>query len=471
MSLSEAGGALTGPFRALLAALRSIDTRLALRRAGDVNDSVHADPILVGTLVLLGALGLVLPFDGHGFISADALYPVQIVEYGLFDFRPPPPNRIFPDVALHWLVSTATADPLLQKLIVGIVLFAAMAVLVGVFKGLLGFALFMAITVSGGFEMLVSASHYSLPLTVLIYGFVHGGRWQWPMLFVLVFSNPLVLVPLAVLLVEPADARTWLSRVAVVGAAMLANTLYSEFSETLVQMIVVFPVWFAGVWIVQRLGLTRLLLAAGCVALPVAAMLDLMPARYAIPAAGSMLVLLLPNRAPRFDWRYAVVPAVVVALFAVTVDWRRADRMTAAYDCLAGELGRRAIGTIAADYWTARPLDLAAGKAGIDLVITQTDFEGGKVHSWMAPHAYYGPQTVWGVRNADTCALIDGSATYCGQATVAPVAETVPLCGVFELTRYETPVPPHHEARPAGKVEAIWRNLEGYVAKVTGKPG
>src|SRR5690606_2100867 len=110
---------------------------------------------------------------------------------------------------------------------------------------------------------------------------------------------------------------------------------------------------------------------------------------------------------------------------------------------------------VAVGHWTAKPLYFAARQAGLPLTITQTDFARNASHPWMAPHSFYGEPTRYAVRDADTCTLIDPSATYCGQASVAKVENVTPICGIFELYRYETAVPEHHTARPASKIDAI----------------
>ena len=420
-------------------------------------------PLLALALVLLAAFNLGRGFDAYDFVNGDTLYPIQMLDFGLLDYRPPPPNRIFPDVALHWLVQFAASEPMAQKLVVGVVLFGLTALAVGLFQGMLAFTLFAAIFVSNGFGFLVSASHYSLPLTVLIYRFAHGRRAELPLLFLLVFSNPLVLLPLAFPLTEPAALRRHAARAAIVFAALAANTLYSEFSETFIQILVVFPLWYAAVWTAGRLGVARLVCLSICLLLPVGAALGLLPARYGVAVAASALLLIFPLRRPAFDWRYVAFPAATVAIFFATADWRRSDSMHAAFDCLAGELAGRGIGVVAADHWSSKPLYFAAKARDVPLTITQTDFASNTVHAWMAPHSFYGEPTEWAVRSSDTCTLIDGSATYCGQASAAQVASVEPVCGVFELYRYETPVPANHAGVPSGKWDAIGRNLDRYI--------
>lgn len=454
---------------ALLGALRAADGVFAPERLDGVrHPALIATLLLALTLALLAIFNLRQGFDIFNFVHADSLYPVQMLDFGLLEFRPPPPNRLFPDVALHWLAQPFLPDPLMQKLAVGAMLFAATLFFTAMVKGKLALALLAAILVSSGFEVLVSATHYSLPLLVLLYQAARG-PWQVPVLFALTFVNPLVLLPLAFLLVDKdrASAHGWRALAVLAGLAL--STLYSEFSVTIVQIVALFPFWYGGVWLARRLRLQHLAAAALCVLLPLAALAGLVHARYALPVAASVLVLMFPTRRAAFDWRALAFPVLAVAIFAATADWRRHDRLQAAYDCLAEELSSRNITVIAAGHWTATPLYFAAKKAGLTLTITQTDFARNISHPWMAPHDFYGERTHWAVRDDDTCALIDTSATYCGQASVAQVAESVPVCGVFNLYRYETMVPEHHVARPAGKIEAIGHNLMHYVGVVAAR--
>lgn len=463
MSVAE-GGVAPRRSRLVPAALRTADARLAPAGLAHVPQAAGLSTLISAlTLVLLAALNLRHGYDVFTFVNGDNLYPVQMLDFGLLEFRPPPPNRLFPDVFAHWLAQPVLPDPLSQKLAVGVGLFALTLFFVGAFRGPLALALFAAIFVSNGFEVLVSASHYSLPLTVLLYLFARGGRWETPALFALTFFNPMILLPLAFVLVEPERLRAHGVRLAAVLAALALNTAYSEFSMTIVQIVVLFPVWFAGIWAAGRLGLKNLLSAAVCLFLPLAAVAGLVEARYAVPVAASVLVLMFPARGASVDWRGIAFPVLAAGIFAATADWQRHDRMQAAYDCLAEELAGRGIAAIAAGHWTAKPLYFAAKKAGLPLTIAQTDFERDISHPWMAPYDFYGAPAHWSVRDEDTCTVIDPSATYCGQASVANVVETVPVCGAFTLYRYDTAVPAGHLERPSGKVEAIGRNLAHYV--------
>lgn len=445
----------------------ALEERLGRERLAGLK--LPVDAVLATVLAVLAAASLVKGFDAFEFVTGDALFSIQILDFGAFEFRPPPPNRLVPDIALHWLVNPLLPDPYLQKLAVGLLLFVVSALSVGLFRGLVAFALFGAIMVSNGFEFLVSAMHYSLPLTVLACLLARGTRLELPVLFVFVFSNPLVLLPLAFVLVEPDTVSRHLARAAIVAAALAVNTAYSEFSATLLQILAFFPVWYAGAWVVRRLGVGQLAIAALCVMLPLAAAAGLVDARYAVPVAASLVVVLFPARSARFDWRYLAFPVLAVAIFLATVDHTRKDRLAAAYACLADELRQRGIDTIAAGHWTAKPLYFAAKQAGLKLTIAQTDFQRNASHPWMAPHSFYGEPTRYAVRDSDTCTLIDPSATYCGQARVAAVESVTPLCGLFELYRYETPVPANHTPRPAGKADAILRNLGHYVSAVTSR--
>lgn len=448
---------------------------LLARMAAAVDDAFSAEKLarwqspLAAMLILATVLALLAMFNaGNGFdmfnfVNGDTLYPVQMIEYGWLDYRPPPPNRLFPDIFAHWLFQPLFPDPLSQKLAVGLTLLVLTFALVGLTKGLMATALFAAVYLSNGFEVLVSASHYSLPMTVLLYMFARGGRWELPALFFLTFCNPLILLPLAFVLVGQGSLREHATRLVVALAAIALNTAYSEFSATFLQIVFGFPVWYAGVWLATRLGLRNAAMAAACVVLPLAAALDLVFARYAVSVAASILLLLMPDRPGRIDWQVPVFVAGAVAIFFASADWERHDRVQAAYACIVEELAERDVEAIAVGHWTAKPLHYEARRQGVDLTITQMDFARNASHPWMAPHAFNGVPTQWALRDDDTCTFIDPSATYCGQATVAPVVDDERLCGMFDLYRYETAVPAGYQPVPSGKMEAISRNLLHYV--------
>lgn len=455
--------AMTGRNRNLTRMAQTVDQVFSADSLSRWHSPLPATLIMATVLALLVLLNAGNGFDVFNFVNGDTLYPVQMLEHGWLDYRPPPPNRLFPDVFAHWLFEPLFPDPLAQKLAVGIALVAVTFLLVGMVKGLMATALFGAVYLSNGFEVLVSASHYSLPMTVLLYMFAHGGRWEKPALFFLVFCNPLILLPLAFVFVVKASVREHLMRFAVVIAAIVLNTAYSEFSSTFLQIVFGFPVWYAGAWVAMRLGLRNLAMAGAIVFLPIAAALDVVFARYAVSVAASILLLLLPDRRGRLGWQVPAFAACAFAIFFVSADYQRYDQVQAGYQCVVGELAARDITTIAAGHWTAKPLYFEAQRQGVDLTIAQTDFARNATHPWMAPHSFNGIPTQWALRDDDTCAFIDGSATYCGQETVAPIASTERLCGMFGLYRYETAVPANYQPLPSGKTEAIIRNLRHYI--------
>ena len=458
--------AIAAPRRSLARMAQAADRAFAADSVSRWDSPLAATLILATVLALLVLLNAGNGFDMFDFVNGDTLYPVQMLEHGWFDYRPPPPNRLFPDIFAHWLFQPLFPDPLAQKLAVGIAIFVVTFLLVGMTKGLMASALFGAVYLSNGFEVLVSASHYSLPLTVLIFMFARGGRWELPVLFGLTFCNPLVLLPLAFVLVGKAPTGVHLARLAAVLAALALNTAYSEFSSTFLQIMFGFPIWYAGAWVAMRLGLRNAAMAAACVVLPLAAALDIVFARYAVSVAASILLLMMPDRQGRLDWQVPLFMAGAIAIFFVSADWQRHDRVQAGYQCVVEELAARGISAIAAGHWTAKPLHFEARRQGVDLTITQTDFARNASHPWMAPHSFNGVPTQWALRDDDTCAFIDGSATYCGQATVAPVAVDERLCGMFDLYNYETTVPANYQPAPSGKLEAISRNFMHYVGVV-----
>lgn len=446
--------------------VRTLERRLQADRLQSAGFSATAALVLI--LALLAVYSIFRGFDAFEFVTGDALYSIHMLDYGILDFRPPPPNRIVPDIALHWLLNAFVSDPYQQKLLVGAIIFVVTSLCVGLSRGLLAFTAFTAIMLSNGLGILISATHYSLPLTVLAWLATRGTRLELPVLFVLTFSDPLILLPLAFVLVERQEPQVHLARALAIFAALVVNTLYSEFSATIVQIVALFPLWFVCAWIARKLCLTRTAIVAICILLPLVSALGFATDRYTLPVAASLVLLLFPSRRWHFDWRYAAVPALAIAIFLGTVDKRRMETVNAGYRCLVGELAERNIDNVAAGHWTAKPLYFAARQDGVALTITQTDFARNISHPWMAPRSFYGAPTTYAVRDSDTCARINDSDTYCGQANVASVAEVTPLCGMFELFRYETTVPARH-ASPEGKVAAILHNLNHYIQTVAKK--
>lgn len=425
-----------------------------------------ADGALVLGVALLALFGLHNGFDTSVLLSGDALYPVQLLDFALLDFRPPPPNRLFPDVGVHWLLSAVTSDPLTQKIAAGLVLFAATAFLVGLYKGPRVFTIVVLVLIGLGFDFADSASHYTLPLLVLLFQLSSRERIsESVVLFVIVFSNVLVLLPLAVIALDPAGADRLKARTLVAAAGFGAAAIYSDFGLSFVHLAAVMPFWALALLAARRYGLGTALCVAVCLALLLGGALGLVPARYALPVTAAIAVALTPIGPTRFSWRYVAVPAAIAAIFLATMDTGRARQVTAGFDCVAAALAERGISNIAVDHWTAKPLYFAARARGTPLTLTQTDFAEGDSHPWMAPYAFFGAPTPWALRNAESCVLRKNDLTYCGQATLAPPRSREPICGSFELFRYDVAVPLRFEGRPANKLESVTRQLLAYIAK------
>ena len=424
------------------------------------------DLALALAIIGLATVGVLKGFDAAQLISGDALYPVQMVQYWPLDFRPPPPNRIFPDVLAHLLISPVIHDPLTQKLVAGSAILLLVTIFIGLYKGHLVYALTIALFSTAGLEAINSTFHYALPLLILLYQVAKNDRlWRWPILALAVFSDLLALFPLAILLTDTNDVREASKRLTVALLALTAAAAYSDLGAAFAKIALVLPIWIAALVIARHFQAHMLLCTVVALALLLAAFTGLIPLRYAIPIAIAIAIALTDLQRPNFNWRYAITPLAMITVFATTTDSTRANATTTAFDCLARTLADRRIQIVATDHWTAKPLYFAHRKAATNLIITQTDFADGDIHPWMAPYSFHGRPTIWGVRYKTSCRLRNNDRTYCGQATIAPVIRTEQLCNEFELYQYTHPIPQLYTAPPQTKLQAISRALANYIAK------
>ncbi len=442
------------PFRLLTFSLA--DIRLTPRTT---------DVGLLAILSLYVLIGITDGYDAALLVSGDALFPVQFWDFPSLEFRPPPSSNLFPDLLLHGLVQVLVSDPVGQKIIVGIIIFSASAFAIGGYFGAAALIYFLALYAVSGFGFVDSTAHFSLPIMLVLHRLSRDRWFELPALFLIVFSDLLILFPIALLVVLEKPRAPLLRSVAVAAAAAACNILYSEFSVAAVQFAVAFPAFVAAALVARRLGVLRLFSIGLCVALPLIAVLEIAPARYAVPVAAAILLTLLPLRSFIFDWRNLVAPILIAMIFATTLDWERFDRVQNGYDCLADTLSARGIGVVAADHWSAKPLYMSAREGAIPLTITQMDFGEGDIHPWMAPYAFYGAPARHAVRDNDRCAIIGNDAKYCAQDRPAPVDAVERLCGNFELFSYASAIPATAETAPANKAEAIGRNLSAYLKK------
>jgi hypothetical protein len=277
-----------------------------------------------------------------------------------------------------------------------------------------------------------------------------------------------VLIPLMVLLLDPAGASRFKTRAVIAAVAFGAAALYADFGVSVVQLAVILPLWAAVLLVAQRYGLREALLLAITVALIAGAVAGLVPGRYALPVAAALIVVLAPDVTRAFNWRYAAVPAALTVIFLATVDTSRAREITSDFDCLAATLAERGITNVAAEHWTAKPLYFAARQRGSALTITQTDFAEGDNQPWMAPYSFFGAPTKWAVRSDEACRRVNDDPVACGQQSLAPVESQEDICRAFTLYAYEKAVPLRYEPRPVDKLDAIQRQFRAYVEKAAG---
>jgi hypothetical protein len=417
----------------------------------------------LGLLLLIVAIrGVLSPYDVAAMMTADATYGIHMLEVPLLEFRPPPPNRLFPDVMLHALIRPLGLDLVSQKIIVGVAIFIVTAWLIGMYKGIGVLVAYLAITTCAGFGFLNSVEHYSLPLTFLLYQLAGRRALRAVLLFVAVFCDLLIVLPLIVYLFEkaaPADRR-WIVALAI--AAMIAAILYAELAAILVPFAAILPVvTFVAWWASRRGVLMSLCAVVGAVLLVVA--LTGHHARYSLPMLGVLLLIYTPTTVPRINWRAFAAPVAIVLVFLVTHERRLNNGLDSEMRCLADTLQQQGIDNVAVEYWTARPLHFELVRRGRALTLTVVDFNDGDTDPFMAPYAFYGAPTFWGILNHHTCVNVDSHSKHCAQALVAEVISRQQVCNSFELFRYATPIPPRFEGRPAGKLPSLRRNFLNYV--------
>lgn len=406
-------------------------------------------------------------FDLSRFVTGDALYPVQVQHFPVLAFRPPPSNELFPDVLVHLALGPFIADPLWQKIVAGWILYAGMIFAIAWYKGPLAAGLVAGILALTGFGFLDSTSHYTLPLTLLVFQVVRQRFWNGAVLFVIVFSDLLVLLPLIVLLLSEEENKWWPERIAIIALAYCGNAFYSEFSESLMKITLLLPAFGVAALAAKYFGLLRSFAIALAGILPLMGVLGLGAIRYDVAVAACFVLVALPMAPKRgLDWRVLALPVVALGIFTTTASAERLDLHNAQYDCLLDLLADRGITVLAADHWVAKPLYFAALARGQELTITQTDFAEGDSSNWMAPHAFAGAPTPHAVKSDTICSYIAETNAFCSQADVAPVVKAEKVCNGLEFYTYSQNMPLHYQPPAGNKLQSVLRNLSAYVSKV-----
>lgn len=430
-----------------------------------IRKTVVQDISWVLILIALGVYSIFNGFDLSRFVTADALYPVQMLDFSLLSYRPPPSNNLFPDVALHAIVNIFTTDALVQKLIVGWILLALTVICIGITRGataalVVGGMLFLV-----GFGAVDSTSHYTLPLMVLAFQLTRHRGLQNIVLLLIVFSDLLVLLPLSVLVLKNGGEDRLLERLAIIVLAGTANVLHSEFSPVLPKLVVAVGVIWTGALIARFFKLERVMSFGVIAALAVVCALGLLEVRYAVPVAASFALILFEKQSNTFNWRYIAIPAVALGIFTFTADPSRLNAFTAQFDCLLDELAEQKIETITTDHWVSKPLYFAAKAKGQKLHIVQIDYEDRAQSDWMAPLSFLKGQSLYGVKSHTMCDDLSLAAPFCIQEEFAEVASSQLLCDGLEFFTYNQIVPNNKTTVPGNKFEAIGYNLNNYLGK------
>jgi len=454
-------------FRSAAASAGALVERQVDRLARLMNTQAVAAGGAAAVLLALALYSLLVAgFDLSRFMTGDALYPVQVQLFPLLEFRPPPSNNLFPDVLVHLAIGPFVADPLWQKMIAGWVLFGGMMVAIGAFKGPAVAVAVSAVLALTGFGFLDTTSHYTLPLTVLAFQLVRNRLGNNFILFIVVFSDLLVLLPLIVLVLLQGDDRRLPERIAIVALAYLGNAFYSEFSEALMKITLFLPFFALGALAARHFGMLRLFAMAVTAALVVLAIAGLEAERYALAVAASMLVVLAPNVRRSVPIIPAAFSLIALGIFAGTADAARLDLHNRQYDCLLNELNSRDSSVLAADHWVAKPLFFSARARGQALTIAQTDFAEGDSSNWMAPHAFAGEPTPFAVKSNTICGYISEPNAFCTRENIAEIVSRINICEGLELITYAREVPIDYQPQAASKAESVLRNLGAYLEKV-----
>lgn len=456
-------GAAISRIERLGSAIEAQINRIAVRANRFDLAAILAIVILIG----LGAYSFFVGgFDLSRFVTGDALYPVQVQLFPILEFRPPPSNNFFPDVMVHMAIGPFIADPLWQKMVAGWVLFTGMLVALYMAKGPLTAFAVVGVLALSGFGFLDSTSHYTLPFCVLAYQLVRHRFLNAIILFLIVFSDLLMLLPLSILLIQEDERDRLLERFLIIGLAVAGNAFYGEFSESFMQIAVLAPVFFVVAFVARTLGFLRLMAIAMAVGLPIMVMMGAAEERYALAVAAAMIVVLAPNIRGSFPWLPAGFVAASLAIFTFSADAERYDLHEAQYDCLLNTLDQRGIANLAVDHWVAKPLYFAARAKKQDLMITQVDFRDNDSSNWMAPLSFAGTPTPIAVKSNTICGYIEEPNAFCTRDKVAKITSNEPICNGLELITYAQPVPIHYQPQPENKLASVIANLSAYLGKV-----
>jgi hypothetical protein len=423
------------------------------------------------TIALLLAVGIYSAF--HGFelwrlINGDQVFAVHVQSFAALEYRAPPSNGLFPDVLLHLMVAPLISDPLTQKLTVGWLLAIASILFIGLRKGPMA-ALAVAVLLSlSDFEYVDSTSHYSLPLMLLMYQLARPVWLKHSLLLLITFSDVLIVIPLiALFLTERDQPPLWQSFVIVAIGSFAGEVVYSEISRSLLKVSIVAFVFAIGAVIANRFGLLKLMCVLFGLMLVAGAIAGIFDTRYAYPVAMCLLLVFLPTRNWTMNWRYLALPAALLGVFAATASTTQLHADARQFDCFLDLLQARHIDSIATDHWMSIPLDMAARKRGQSLSIAQVDFTENRTDLWMAPYAFAGVPTRYGLRNPRICTMIGNDTDFCGQDAVAPVITVESVCEGLELFTYADPVPSWYSSPPANKLDSILGNFRHYLDKLS----
>ncbi|MGB7305591.1 MAG: hypothetical protein WBD13_15050 [Burkholderiaceae bacterium] len=457
-------------------------------RAGLVNFIVRWADLIA--LAVLACAGLVVwlsgGVDGEQFLNADTLYPELIQHFETLHFRPPPSNNWFPDVMMHSLLHATglvdPADPFTRKLVVGVFLFVVTAFLIGLYQGVIALYAFLALQLVSAFYHFDTTAHFSLALCTLLILIARNVWLRRVLLFLGVYSDLLLLIPIIIYhclsrgqFASDATPKSRGADITVILIAVSLNIFYSEFSQGLVMLLPVLLGFAIAADLARRWGLVWWFAIGFVTLLVVTSLVGFVPSRYGAAVASSVVVVLfwirpIMARDPyqmkeslSWSWRIPTATLVYLAVFFSLLDSAGVRQRSEQFACLATELHKRGISSVATDHWTSKPLYYGALQAATQLTISQVNFEKFRSYMWMAPYEFRGKDTQWAIRNTYACERFTTEPKYCGQASWPQLKPAEAVCNIFTLHQYEKKIPVTSGQKLSNKLDYTMHHFRHYV--------
>ena len=376
-----------------------------------------------------------------GFINSDYLYLYLIDGTDLLHFRSPPASYLFPDFQFQKISQFFIQDPYKATLYAGYLQLIVVGTLLAMRSG--GVAASIALTTCTLLsveDVLLVSNHFSLSILffLLLTTKTRGSNY---LTIAFAVADPLILIPKSLLIIsnELKGNRSTFNSILSIIIGWLIAFIYSETNKQMLFLLPFLSIFIISVYLVRNTKFLNIKTNLNIYQITAIMMLFLaalliaggQPMRYTNALIScACLTFFWANSANYSNIKQAAILFTLTFMLVLINNHLLTEKISNfknKYKCAADLLRERNIATIGVDYWTSKPLSLAANP---DLKIIVIDYERWESFPWISPLSWGIGKTRYFMQQLD-CPSDD---KHCNKAHISKYAESSEnVCGTFLL--------------------------------------